>query len=151
MNSSLLPVCLHGISPLIEITDKLIYQAVFERLSGDCCMSKSAVLDLVKVEKINSESRMIQLFRAWTIPIIKSLGGQSPSRFNELKRKIKGISSTSLSERLSALENDKIVQRVVIPDNPPRVEYSLTSKGLELHTILVELGDWIDKWNDDSN
>lgn len=112
-------------------------------------MSKSAVLDLVRVEGKNSEKKILNLFRAWTIPLVKVLGKNSPSRFNQLKRNIRGISSTSLSERLSSLEKDGIVQRVVIPHNPPSVEYSLTAKGMELHTILVELGDWSEKWDED--
>ncbi len=111
-------------------------------------MSRSTVLDLVRVEGKNSEKEILELFRTWTIPLVRALGEKSPSRFNQLKRKINGISSTSLSERLSSLEKGGVVQRVVIPDNPPSVEYSLTAKGMELHTILVELGDWAEKWGE---
>lgn len=137
-----------AIAHYVQMTVKLIYEAVLERISGDFSMSKSAVLDLVRVEEKKSKKKILNLFRAWSIPVVRALGKNSPSRFNQLKRQIKGISSTSLSERLSNLEEDGIVQRVVIPHNPPSVEYSLTSKGLELHTILVELGDWAEKWDE---
>ncbi|AKA48552.1 hypothetical protein IX51_04940 [uncultured archaeon] len=100
------------------------------------------------MEKKSSEQKILHVFRTWTIPVVRALGEKSPSRFNELKRKIRGVSSTSLSERLSSLEKEGILQRVVVPDNPPSVEYSLTAKGMELHTILVELGDWAEKWNE---
>lgn len=108
-------------------------------------MSRSAVLDLVKVER-KSEKKILKTFRKWTVPVVRTLGKKSPSRFNELKREIKGVNSTSLSERLTSLENDGILQRVVIPANPPKVEYSLTAKGIELNSILLELEDWIDRW-----
>lgn len=138
-------------SPNDPITHKLIYEAVFERLSGDHNMSRSAVLDLVIENGRGSEKEILDLFRAWTIPVLKALGEKSPSRFNELKRKIKNVSSTSLSERLSSLEGEGILQRVVIPETPPRVEYSLTAKGMELYTIVVELGDWQKRWGKSGN
>jgi DNA-binding HxlR family transcriptional regulator len=87
-----------------------------------------------------------QLTKVWTLPVIHSLGQKEPARFNELKRRTAGISATSLTERLSELERQGIVQRRVYPDSPPRVEYSLTKKGLELKEILGEFGDWAIKW-----
>ncbi len=88
-----------------------------------------------------------QLTKVWTLPVIHSLGLKEPARFNELKRRIQGISATSLTERLSELERLAIVQRKVYPDSPPRVEYSLTKKGWELHTILEGLAEWAVKWD----
>jgi DNA-binding HxlR family transcriptional regulator len=87
-----------------------------------------------------------QLTKVWTLPVIHSLGLKEPARFNELKRRTQGISATSLTERLSELERESIVQRKVFPDSPPRVEYSLTKKGWELHAILAEFADWAVKW-----
>ena len=87
-----------------------------------------------------------ELTKVWTLPVIHALGLKEPARFNELKRRIEGISATSLAERLSELERQGIVERKVLPDSPPRVEYSLTKKGWELHAILAELADWAIKW-----
>lgn len=87
-----------------------------------------------------------QLTKVWTLPVIHNLGLKEPARFNELKRRTEGISATSLTERLSELEREGIVHRKVIPDSPPRVEYSLTKKGWELHAILSEFSDWALKW-----
>jgi len=87
-----------------------------------------------------------QLTKVWTLPVIHSLGLKEPARFNELKRRTEGISATSLTERLSELERQGIVERKVFPDSPPRVEYSLTKKGWELHAILAEFADWAVKW-----
>ncbi len=85
--------------------------------------------------------------KVWTLPVIHALGLKEPARFNELKRRIEGISATSLTERLGELERMHIVQRKVYPDSPPRVEYSLTKKGWELHAILAELAQWAVRWH----
>jgi DNA-binding HxlR family transcriptional regulator len=87
------------------------------------------------------------LAKTWTLPVIHALGLKQPARFNELKRRIHGISATSLAERLHELEQRKIIERKVYPETPPRVEYALTRKGLELHELLGKLGEWVRKWD----
>ncbi len=87
-----------------------------------------------------------ELAKMWTFPIINALGLRSPARFNELKRRIEGISATSLAERLTYLQSSGVVGRKVYPETPPRVEYSLTNKGWELHEILGSLADWVRRW-----
>ena len=100
------------------------------------------VLDECKVVHTSWNS----LTKVWTLPVIYSLGLKEPARFNELKRRTQGISATSLTERLSELERQGVVQRKVYPDSPPRVEYSLTKKGWELQRILCEFADWATRW-----
>lgn len=87
-----------------------------------------------------------ELTRTWTFPTIHALGLQEPARFNELKRRIDGISATSLAERLTQLEKLGVIQRKVFPETPPRVEYSLTIKGHELYAILEDLEKWSKRW-----
>ena len=87
------------------------------------------------------------LLKAWTLPVIHALGLGDPARFNELKKRLGSISATSLTERLKELEQRGIVQRRVYPESPPRVEYSLTKKGRELHVLLLQLADWVLRWN----
>ena len=79
--------------------------------------------------------------------MIHALGLKEPARFNELKRRIQGISATSLAERLNELDQRKIIERKVYPETPPRVEYSLTKKGIELHALLGDLAEWVKKWD----
>jgi DNA-binding HxlR family transcriptional regulator len=79
--------------------------------------------------------------------VIHALGLGDPARFNELKKRLGAISATSLTERLKELEQRGIVQRRVYPESPPRVEYSLTKKGRELHMLLLQLAHWVIKWN----
>lgn len=87
-----------------------------------------------------------EITKVWTLPVIHALGLKEPARFNELKRRIEGISATSLAERLSELDRLGVVSRKVYPETPPRVEYSLTAKGNELKQVLEELADWARRW-----
>jgi DNA-binding HxlR family transcriptional regulator len=100
------------------------------------------VLDSCKV----IHSSWNELTKVWTLPVIHALSLHEPARFNELKRRIEGISATSLAERLGELERQRVIARKVFPESPPRVEYSLTAKGQELTGILNQFGDWAMKW-----
>ncbi len=53
-----------------------------------------------------------------------------------------GISSNMLSQCLREFERYGIVQRSQYPEVPPRVEYSLTELGQELHPAVHLLNEW---------
>ncbi len=111
-------------------------------------MSKLVDLD---EESIRTCHKIVEgyndLIKTWTLPVIHALGLKTPARFNELKRRIAGISATSLAERLSELEKKGIIERRVLPQRPVRVEYTFTEKGWELYRILNELAEWIKKYH----
>ncbi len=71
----------------------------------------------------------------WKIIILRDLL-TGTKRYNELTRSVVGISAKVLTENLRDLEKDGIVKRKVYPVVPPKVEYSLTDKGLELKGVL---------------
>lgn len=77
----------------------------------------------------------------WSMLIVMMLGG-GPVRFNELKRRIDGISQRMLSLTLQNLERDGLVSRTVTPSVPVRVDYALTDLGRSLAAPVRELGDW---------
>ena len=66
-------------------------------------------------------------------------------RFNEMKKYIGNISYKTLSATLKELEADGLVHREEYPQIPPKVEYSLTSRGRSLIPILDALCEWGDK------
>lgn len=112
-------------------------------------MSKSSQLDQEPTEGCTFIHPIWNdLSKVWTLPVIHELGHKEPARFNELKRRMAGINATSLAERLTELERHGIVQRKVLPETPPRVEYSLTPKGWELHKLSCEIAQWVKRWNE---
>ena len=60
-------------------------------------------------------------------------------RFNELRRRVDGVSEKMLSQTLHALERDGLVHREAQPVNPPRVDYELTPLGHQVAERLLAL------------
>ncbi|MEU2544991.1 winged helix-turn-helix transcriptional regulator [Streptomyces roseolus] len=60
-------------------------------------------------------------------------------RFNELRRRVDGVSEKMLAQTLHALERDGLVHREARPVNPPRVDYRLTPLGRDVAERLVGL------------
>lgn len=84
--------------------------------------------------------------KKWAICIISHLGeNEEGYRFNELQRKLNGISPKSLSDRLKELTEERLVDREVESSAPPKVTYSLTSNGKELHERLEPLVEWVNE------
>jgi len=81
----------------------------------------------------------------WTLLVIRDLA-EGRSRFCELERSLHGISPRTLSLRLRALEEEGIVERTTFAEVPPRVEYSLTEKGLALVPIIDSMREYGRAW-----
>ena len=71
---------------------------------------------------------------------------EGPIRFNELQRRVNGVTQRMLTKQLRDLEDSGLVHREVYPEVPPKVEYSLTKKGLTLEPILHSLRKWGEKY-----
>lgn len=65
-------------------------------------------------------------------------------RFSALRRAIDGVSERMLAQTLQWLEGDGLVKRTSYDEVPPRVEYSLTTLGLEASARVRDLADWIE-------
>jgi DNA-binding HxlR family transcriptional regulator len=59
-----------------------------------------------------------------------------------LQRRLGKITTKTLTQQLRELEEQKILARTVYPDNPPKVEYTLTDLGQSIHPVLKSLCDW---------
>ena len=77
----------------------------------------------------------------WKILILRNLLSR-PWRFNELRKSLDGVSQKVLTDSLRQLEADGIVSRMVYPEVPPRVEYSLTGIGESMRPILSAMETW---------
>ncbi|TCL54662.1 HxlR family transcriptional regulator [Hydrogenispora ethanolica] len=78
----------------------------------------------------------------WQIPILWALCQNRVLRYQELKRKIAGITNMMLAQSLKELESNGLVTRIQYTEIPPRVEYSPTEAALRLLPALEELGKW---------
>ena len=87
-----------------------------------------------------------QIMGPWTPYILWLLSNAPALRFGELSARIPGISAKVLTDRLRKLEASGLVHRDYKPTVPPTVSYSLTERGRELHTVLLDLNNVAIRW-----
>jgi DNA-binding HxlR family transcriptional regulator len=80
----------------------------------------------------------------WSV-LVLGLLAQEPIRFNELRRRIGGISQKMLTQALRQLERDGLIKRKVMPTVPVTVEYSITPLGGTLSKTVDALSTWAEK------
>lgn len=80
----------------------------------------------------------------WTMLVLRELFMGS-RRFEEFQM-YTNMSPHILSIRLKNLETNGIIKRKQYEEHPPRFEYKLTSKGLDLFPLVVSLKMFGDKW-----
>jgi len=78
----------------------------------------------------------------WKPIILLHLLKNETMRFSDLKRSIPEITQKMLTKHLRELEDEHIIDRVVYPQVPPKVEYSITDYGRSLEPILVSMHEW---------
>ncbi len=78
----------------------------------------------------------------WKMIIMFWLVEYKVLRYGELKRLVGQISDKVLNQQLKELERDGIILRKEYPQIPPKVEYSLTERGLSLMPILEAICEW---------
>jgi len=78
----------------------------------------------------------------WKPILLNAIYQTSPARFGELKRSIKGITPSMLTQQLRELEDDGIINRKIYAEIPPKVEYTITEFGMTLSPILLSMAEW---------
>lgn len=78
----------------------------------------------------------------WKLQILWLIYNKRIMRFNELQRELGEITTKTLTEQLRELEKQQIIKRIVYPEVPPKVEYSLTEIGEMIKPVLKALCDW---------
>lgn len=94
------------------------------------------------MEKCSINYAMDIINGKWKLMILWHIGNERIVRFNDLQRKVNGISSLMLSRNLKELEADGLVIRRQYNEVPPRVEYELADLSQDLFYILKRLGEW---------
>jgi len=77
----------------------------------------------------------------WSVLIIRRLA-EGTLRFAQLRRAVDGISQKVLTNTLRTLERDGIITRRIYASVPPKVEYSLTSLGRSLCSLVEGICGW---------
>ena len=85
------------------------------------------------------------LGKRWTALLLYALL-EGPQRFCELTNTVEGLSDRVLSDRLRELELEGVVQRVVYPQIPVRVEYQLSDTGRALEPVVQAIQKWASAW-----
>ncbi len=78
----------------------------------------------------------------WKSRIICVLAAKETLRYSELRSEMLNITDAVLSAALKELITDDLIHRHSYDEIPPRVEYSLTEKGLSVVPILQSICHW---------
>jgi len=99
-------------------------------------LSQQALCDMPKVRPV-----LDKIADKWTILILTVICPK-PSRFNEIKRRLDGITHKALADALKRLERNGLVTRTVLPTQPIGVEYAITPLGHSLREPFEALCAW---------
>ncbi|MEL3973325.1 helix-turn-helix domain-containing protein [Rossellomorea oryzaecorticis] len=78
----------------------------------------------------------------WKLVILWHLAYDGKQRYNEMRRLLPGITHKMLSQQLKELEGEGLIVRKQYNEVPPKVEYSISEKGLTLKPLLEEMHRW---------
>ncbi len=82
----------------------------------------------------------------WSLLLIRDLIFNKTCTYKDFLNAEEGIATNILSARLATLEANEIIEKVDNPGTKTRVFYKLTTKGIELFPILVEVHLWAEKY-----
>ena len=83
--------------------------------------------------------------RRWSGAILRALLSGA-TRFSDIQTAVPGLSDRLVSERLKELDAEGVLERIVIPETPVRIEYRLTEKGQALLPAVEALSSWAETW-----
>lgn len=81
----------------------------------------------------------------WTLAILDAIA-EGTHRPGQLERKLDGLTTKVLNERVRKLERYGIITKKSYPEIPPRVEYELTAQGTQLIQLLAGIRTMASEW-----
>ena len=87
----------------------------------------------------------------WKSRIICVLAKKDILRYSEIRKEMTNITDTVLATSLKELILDGIIKRKQVDEIPPRVEYSLSSKGRSIIPILQTICQWAGAYHEEEN
>ncbi|CAB3809867.1 hypothetical protein LMG27177_06940 [Paraburkholderia fynbosensis] len=82
-----------------------------------------------------------QVANKWSVMILTLLT-ENPTRFNEIRRRLEGITHKALTQALRRLERNGLIARKVLDTSPVAVEYSITELGRTLQVPFGAVYEW---------
>lgn len=77
----------------------------------------------------------------WTLLVVRDIF-KGKKRYKDFLDSAESFPTNILAERLKRLETEGIIRKERYSEHPPRFEYSLTNKGLELGKVLEAMYHW---------
>jgi DNA-binding HxlR family transcriptional regulator len=108
-------------------------------------MSPTSSLQLIEPRVGCIAGAMEVIGSKWTALILRDLT-TGPKRFSSLQTSVSGVNPRTLSQRLDDLEAQGIITKTAYAEVPPRIEYTLTTKGNDLIPVLQQMADWGEKY-----
>jgi len=87
-------------------------------------------------EEVRRAAHLLE--RRWTVSILY-VSHEGAVRFNEFLQALGTIPPATLAQRLTDLEEARVLERRVIDARPPIVEYRLTDRGRKLKALVAAL------------
>jgi DNA-binding HxlR family transcriptional regulator len=85
---------------------------------------------------------MTVLSGKWKLVILYHLLYGGTKRFSELQKLIPNVTQKILTQHLRELEQEYLIQRIVYPQVPPKVEYKMTEYGRSLQPVIKAIYEW---------
>ena len=105
------------------------------------CIKKKRIFVKGKVCFCTLEVAMTLIGGKWKTLIIYHLKN-GPMRSSSLQHLLIGISNKMFTQTVRELENYELVERIVYPVVPPKVEYKLTTLGQSVLPIIMDMERW---------
>lgn len=82
----------------------------------------------------------------WSLLIIRDLITYRKYRYTDFLKSEEGIATNILAARLQSLEENGIIEKMEEPEGKTKTFYQLTTKGIDLLPILIEIDLWSEKY-----
>ena len=92
-----------------------------------------------------SVARTLEVVGEWWTMLVIREAFSGVRRFDDFQGRL-GIARNVLAARLQSLVDHGVLERRQYQDRPPRCEYRLTEKGLDLYPVLIAMLTWGDTW-----
>ncbi len=102
---------------------------------------RTAVTAAALIDAQRTRPILEQIANKWSVLILTVLCSRA-SRFNEIMRRLDGITHKALADALKRLERNGLIRRDVLPTTPVGVEYTLTPLGKSLQQPFAALYEW---------